>query len=134
MGGGIDQRPDTSSDLTSRTSNASGAPGPGKRSLTEQVIAHPPVQRAPAHAATGPTAVPAVAAPEAGINKPGFIDNSRGAPIAGPPKVRAPIGRLTRLPGGRGERRRPKRAGRRGPSWPSTSLQPAKLSSNGSTA
>ena len=85
MGGGIDQRQDASSDLPPRTSNTSGAPGPGKRSLTEQVIAHPPVQHAPAHAAAGPTAVPAVAAPEAGINKPGFIDNSRGAPIYSAP-------------------------------------------------
>jgi len=60
---------------------------PGKRTLTEQLVAHVPVQRAPAKPGPGTNGphgggrAPHVAAPEAGIDKPGFVDNSKGAPI-----------------------------------------------------
>jgi hypothetical protein len=59
--------------------------------LTEQLVAHAPVQRSPAHSASGTTTAgavdhaPHVAPPEAAIDKPGFIDNSTGAPIYNAP-------------------------------------------------
>jgi hypothetical protein len=46
-----------------------------------------PVQRAPAHPAPGGAAAhqPHIAPPEPGIDKTGFIDNSKGAPIYSAP-------------------------------------------------
>jgi hypothetical protein len=64
---------------------------PGKRTLTEQLVPHALVQRSPAQAAPGHQdahggdRAPRIAPPEAGIDKPGFIDNSKGAPLYGAP-------------------------------------------------
>ena len=70
---------------------ASGTPealGPGKRSLTEQL--HPVVQLAPARPANGAGSVLAsrrlqIARPQAGVDKAGFVDNSKGAPVYNKP-------------------------------------------------
>src|ERR1044071_3860813 len=63
---------------------------PGKRTLVEH-LQPAPVQRAPAHPTPGGAGghgaggEPQIAPPEAGIDKPGFIDNSKGAPLYGAP-------------------------------------------------
>jgi hypothetical protein len=60
---------------------------PGKRTLTEQLGPGPAVQRSPAptQATAGDSAgssdLRRVTSPKAGVDKPGFIDNSSGAPI-----------------------------------------------------
>jgi hypothetical protein len=74
-----------------RTTGAAEPFAPGKRTLTEQLVPHAPVQRSPAQAAPGHQdahggdRAPHVAPPEAGIDKQGFIDNSKGAPLYGAP-------------------------------------------------
>lgn len=77
---------------TPKTTGEAEPPAPGKRTLTEPLVAPAPVQRAPAHPASGgasgaaPAAhEPRIASPEAGIDKPGFIDNSKGAPLYSAP-------------------------------------------------
>jgi hypothetical protein len=79
------------SSLTQTTGNAPDSLAPGKRTLTETLIAPAPVQRAPAPGASGTTGTRQadhalqVTPPQAGIDKPGFIDNSKGAPIYNAP-------------------------------------------------
>src|SRR4051794_4873701 len=64
---------------------------PGKRTLTEQLAPRAPAQRSPAQAAPGHQdahdgeRAPRVAPPEAGIDRQGFIDSSKGAPLYGAP-------------------------------------------------
>ncbi|HEX8110362.1 MAG TPA: hypothetical protein VF516_21670, partial [Kofleriaceae bacterium] len=77
---------------TPKTTGGAEPLAPGKRTLTEQLIAPAPVQRAPVHPASGgasgaapATHEPHIASPEAGIDKPGFIDNSKGAPLYSAP-------------------------------------------------
>jgi hypothetical protein len=85
------RRPDGSSP-TQKTTGAAEPLAPGKRTLTEQLVPHAPVQRSPARPASGGATgtgaaahEPHVAPPEAGIDKPGFVDNSKGAPIYNAP-------------------------------------------------
>jgi hypothetical protein len=77
---------------TPKTTGGAEPLAPGKRTLTEQLVAPAPVQRAPAHPASGAATgagsaahEPHIASPEAGIDKPGFIDNSKGAPLYSAP-------------------------------------------------
>jgi hypothetical protein len=77
---------------TQKTTGAAEPLAPGKRTLTEQLVPHAPVQRSPARPASGGATgtgaaghEPHVAPPEAGIDKPGFVDNSKGAPIYNAP-------------------------------------------------
>jgi hypothetical protein len=78
------RRPDGSGQ-TQKTTGAAEPFAPGKRTLTEQLLA--PVQRAPAHPASGGAAAhqPHIAPPEPGIDKTGFIGNSKGAPLYSAP-------------------------------------------------
>jgi hypothetical protein len=84
------RRPDGSGSKQ-RTTGAAEPFAPGKRTLTEQLVPHAPVQRSPAQAAPrhqdahGGDRAPHVAPPESGIDKQGFIDNSKGAPLYGAP-------------------------------------------------
>jgi hypothetical protein len=91
--GGFAQKPGGST-LTQRRPESPNAV-PGKRTLVEQLSptfsTSAVVQRSPAHAAPTPHGAPAgrpaheVVPPQAGINKSGFIDNSKGAPIYNKP-------------------------------------------------
>jgi hypothetical protein len=101
--GGFAQAPG-SGNLIQQTFNAPETAGPGKRTLTEQLTtdtpAAPPhgttssphpLQRAPAHSEAGASKEgPAdlqlqITPPQAGIDKAGFIDNSKGALIYNKP-------------------------------------------------
>ena len=76
--------------LVQQTANQPDALAPGKRTLVQH-LERAPVQRAPAHQGPGgagghgPGREPQIAPPEAGIDKPGFIDNSKGSPLYGAP-------------------------------------------------
>ena len=85
------RRPDGSGQ-TQKTTGAAEPFAPGKRTLTEQLVVPAPAQRAPAHPSSGGAAGAGrfahelhVAPPDAGIDKTGFIDNSKGAPIYSAP-------------------------------------------------
>jgi hypothetical protein len=86
----ITRRPDGSGP-TQKTTGAAEPLAPGKHALTAQLVAHAPVQRSPAHAVPGTTNAGAgdhashIAPPEAGIDRPGFIDSSKGALIYNAP-------------------------------------------------
>src|SRR5882724_7895064 len=89
--GGFAPKPGRTS-LVQQMASAPEVFAPHKRTLTEQLVSHTPVQhRMPTHSVAGPTsagtASPAlqIAPPQAGIDKPGFIDNSKGAPIYNKP-------------------------------------------------
>jgi hypothetical protein len=101
----ITRRPDGSGQ-TQKTTGAAEPFAPGKRTLTEQLVVPAPVQRAPAHPASGGAAgagrsahEPHIAPPEPGIDKTGFIDNSKGAPIySAPAEAGSELLRDTPLP------------------------------------
>ena len=82
------------SSLVQQTAGAEVIPIPGKRTLTEQLISNAPVQLTPAHAAGGTTGAQGashtlqIAPPQPGIDKAGFVDNSKGAPIYNKPAER----------------------------------------------
>jgi hypothetical protein len=84
------QKPGGATLVQQQAAGSTDALHPGKRTLTEQV-SHPLVQRAPAHPGTGPGTADAtssklqIAPAAAGIDKTGFVDNSKGAPIYNAP-------------------------------------------------
>ncbi len=84
--GGFTDKPGASSP-NSPAAPARGSQGPGKHTLTGDLPAHAPVQHAPVHGTmSGPSGQGRrVEPPAAGIDKPGFIDNSKGAPIYNTP-------------------------------------------------
>ena len=88
--GGLDRKPGGGS-LTAPAAHGPDAHVPGKRTRAEGIPTHAPVQRAPAHGVAGDSHAaraesgPRIEPPAPGIDKQGFIDNSKGAPLYNTP-------------------------------------------------
>src|SRR5215470_16458150 len=89
--GGFAQKPGATTLVQQQARGPNDMP-PGKRTLVEQTdaVGSTTAPRTPGHAAAahdgaGKHSTPDVSPPAAGIDKPGFIDNSKGAPVYNKP-------------------------------------------------